>query len=163
MKLNKCAGYIKKASVFLLMILLPIGLFSCKAKKKYTAADICVISFSCSSMSYTDSYVFSLKKADDEWLFDAGYFPDCESERVEFENERVSAQDAADIINIADEQNLILQAQKYKPPRIKAFELDGGGYYLYFRMNDGTELKAEIYNENLADALRALAEKCSTK
>lgn len=113
-------------------------------------------------MNYSDSYVFSLEKADNEWLFDAGYSYDYENPRVEFENKKVSAQDAAAILDVVDEQNLILQAQKYKPPRIKAFVLDGGGYYLYFRMNDGTEIRAEIYNDDLKKALHTLADKCRT-
>lgn len=41
----KRADCIKKASLFLLMLLLPIGLFGCGAKKKYAAADVSVISF----------------------------------------------------------------------------------------------------------------------
>lgn len=151
---------IKKASLFLLMLLLPIGLFGCGAKKKYTVADVSVISFSCSSMSYTDSYAYSLKKENEEWLFDANYSYDYENPRVEFENKKVSAQDAAAILDVVKEQGLILQAQKYKPPRIKAFVLDGGGYFLYFKMNDGTEINAEIYNEDLVNELRTLAEKC---
>lgn len=142
------------------MLLLPIGLFGCGAKKNYTAADVSVISFSCSSMSYTDSYVYSLKKVSEEWFFDANYSYDFENPRVEFENKKVSTQDAAAILEAVKEQDLILKAQKYKPPRIKAFVLDGGGYYLYFKMNDGTEIKAEIYNEKLVNALRTLAEKC---
>ena len=77
------------------MLLLPIGLFGCGAKKKYTVADVSVISFSCSSMSYTDSYAYSLKKENEEWLFDANYSYDYENPRVEFENKKVSAQDAA--------------------------------------------------------------------
>ena len=144
----------------MLMLLLPIGLFGCGAKKKYTASDVSVISFSCSSMSYTDSYVYSLKKVNEEWFFDANYSYDFENPRVEFENKKVSTQDAAAILEAVKEQDLILQAQKYKPPRIKAFVLDGGGYYLYLKMNDGTEIKAEIYNENLVNALRTLSEKC---
>ena len=144
----------------MLMLLLPIGLFGCGAKKKYTATDVSVISFSCSSMSYTDSYVYSLKKINEEWFFDANYSYVFENPRVEFEDKKVSTQDAAAILEAVKEQDLILQAQKYKPPRIKAFVLDGGGYYLYFKMNDGTEIKAEIYNENLVNALRTLAEKC---
>lgn len=151
---------IKKASLFLLMLLLPIGLFGCGAKKKYTVADVSVISFSCSSMSYTDSYAYSLKKENEEWIFDANYSYDYENPRVEFENKKVSAQDAAAILDVVKEQGLILQAQKYKPPRIKAFVLDGGGYFLYFKMNDGTEINAEIYNEDLVNELRTLAEKC---
>ena len=146
----------------MLMLSLPVGLFGCKAKKTYTAADVSIISFSCSSMNFSDSYVFSLEKADDEWLFDAGYSYDYENPRVEFENKKVSAQDAAAILDVVDEQSLILQAQKYKPPRIKAFVLDGGGYYLYFRMNDGTEIRAEIYNDDLKKALHTLADKCRT-
>lgn len=156
----KRADCIKKASLFLLMLLLPIGLFGCGAKKKYAAADVSVISFSCSSMSYTDSYVYSLKKENEEWLFDANYSYDYENPRVEFENKKVSAQDVAAILDVVKEQDLILQAQKYKPPRIKAFVLDGGGYYLYFKMNDGKEINAEIYNEDLVNELRTLAEKC---
>ena len=156
----KRADGIKKASLFLLMLLLPIGLFGCGAKKKYTAADLSAISFSCSSMSYTDSYAYSLKKENEEWLFDANYSYDYENPRVEFENKKVSAQDAAAILDVVKEQGLILQAQKYKPPRIKAFVLDGGGYFLYFKMNDGTEINAEIYNEDLVNELRTLAEKC---
>lgn len=144
----------------MLMLLLPIGLFGCGAKKKYVAADVSVISFSCSSMSYTDSYVYSLKRENEEWFFDANYSYDYENPRVEFENKKVSAQDAAAILDVVKEQDLILQAQKYKPPRIKAFVLDGGGYYLYFKMNDGTEINAEIYNEDLVNELRTLAEKC---
>ena len=66
------------------MLSLPVGLFGCKAKKTYTAADVSIISFSCSSMNYSDSYAFSLEKADDEWLFDAGYSYDYENPRVEF-------------------------------------------------------------------------------
>lgn len=158
----KHTNYIKKASLFLLMLLLPVGLFGCGAKKKYTAADVCVISFSCSTMSHTDSYVYSLEKANDEWLFDANYSYDFENPRVEFEDKKVSTQDAAAILDVVKEQDLILQAQKYKPPQIKAFALNGGGYYLYFRMNDGTEIKAEIYNDNLVNVLRTLAEKCRT-
>ena len=156
----KRADCIKKASLFLLMLLLPIGLFGCGAKKKYTAADVSVISFSCSSMSYTDSYAYSLKKENEEWLFDANYSYDYENPRVEFENKKVSAQDAAAILDVVKEQGLILQAQKYKPPRIKAFVLDDGGYFLYFKMNDGTEINAEIYNEDLVNELRTLTEKC---
>lgn len=144
----------------MLMLLLPIGLFGCGAKKKYTVADVSVISFSCSSMSYTDSYAYSLKKENEEWLFDANYSYDYENPRVEFENKKVSAQDAAAILDVVKEQGLILQAQKYKPPRIKAFVLDGGGYFLYFKMNDGTEINAEIYNEDLVNELRTLTEKC---
>ena len=156
----KRAGNIKKAGLFLLMLLLHIGLFGCAAKKKYTVADVGVISFSCSSMSYTDSYAYSLNKEKEEWFFDASYSYDFESPRVEFEDRKVSTQDVAAILGVVKEQDLILQAQKYKPPRIKAFVLDGGGYYLYFKMNDGTEIKAEIYNGDLAKALRTLAEKC---
>ena len=143
-----------------LMLLLSIGFFGCGAKEKYTAADVSVISFSCSSMSYTDSYVYSLKKENEEWLFDANYSYDYENPRVEFENKKVSAQDAAAILDVVKEQGLILQAQKYKPPRIKAFVLDDGGYFLYFKMNDGTEINAEIYNEDLVNELRTLTEKC---
>lgn len=141
------------------MLLLPIGLFGCGAKKKYTASDVSVISFSCSSMSYTDSYVYSLKKENEEWFFDANYSYDFENPRVEFENKKVSKQDATAILEAVKEQDLISQAQKYKPPRIKVFVLDGGGYYLYFKMNDGTEINAEVYNEDLVNALRTLAEK----
>lgn len=123
---------------------------------------MCIISFSCSAMSYTDSYAYSLKKANNEWLFDANYSYDTENPRVEFENKKVSLQDTEAILDIVKEQDLISQAQKYKPPKINAFLLDGGGYYLYFRMNDGTEINAEIYNDDLAAALRTLAEKCRT-
>ena len=158
----KRAGYIKKASLILLMLLLPIGLFGCGAKKKFTEADVCIISFSSSAMSYTDSYAYSLEKANNEWLFDANYSYDIENPRVEFEGKKVSSQDAEAILDIVKEQDLISQAQKYKPPKINAFLLDGGGYYLYFRMNDGTEINAEIYNDDLAAALRTLAEKCRT-
>ena len=111
-------------------------------------------------MSYTDSYVYSLKKENEEWLFDANYSYDYENPRVEFENKKVSAQDAAAILDVVKEQGLILQAQKYKPSRIKAFVLDDGGYFLYFKMNDGTEINAEIYNEDLVNELRTLTEKC---
>ena len=144
----------------MLMLLLPISFFGCGAKKKYTAADVRVISFSCSSMSYTDSYVYSLKTENEEWFFDANYSYDFENPRVEFEDKKVSTPDIAEILGIVKEQDLILQAQKYKPPRIKAFVLDGGGYYLYFKMNDGKEINAEIYNGDLVKALRTLAEKC---
>lgn len=123
---------------------------------------MCIISFSCSAMSYTDSYAYSLEKANNEWLFDANYSYDTENPRVEFENKKVSSQDTEAILDIVKEQDLISQAQKYKPPKIKAFLLDGGGYYLYFRMNDGTEINAEIYNDDLAAALHTLAEKCRT-
>ena len=142
------------------MLLLPISFFGCGAKKKYTAADVSVISFSCSSMSYTDSYVYSLRKENEEWFFAANYSYDFENPRVEFEDKKVSTPDIAEILGIVKEQDLILQAQKYKPVRIKAFVLDGGGYYLYFKMNDGKEINAEIYNGDLVKALRTLAEKC---
>ena len=104
-------------------------------------------------------YLFS-QKENEEWLFDANYSYDYENPRVEFENKKVNAKDASTILDVVKKQDLILQAQKYKPPRIKAFVLDGGGYYLYFKMNDGTEINAEIYNEDLVNELRTLAEKC---
>ena len=125
------------------MLLLPIGLFGCGAKKKYTAADVSVISFSCSSMSYTDSYVYSLKKENEEWLFDANYSYDYENPRVEFENKKVSAQDAAAILDVVKEQGLILQAQKYKPPRIKAFANRGTSD------TTGLLVNLEINNKNI--------------
>ena len=74
---------------------------------------MCIISFSCSAMSYTDSYAYSLEKANNEWLFDANYSYDTENPRVEFENKKVSSQDTEAILNIVKEQDLISQAQKY--------------------------------------------------
>lgn len=44
--------------------------------------------------------------------------------------------------------------------KVNMLVLDGGGYYLYFKMNDGKEINAEIYNEDLVNELRTLAEKC---
>ena len=103
------------------MVRLPVfrGLFGGGKSSGYTTGDIRSISVSCGHMDYSCSYSFYLRKTETGWLLDADYAAGTGQPHTEYGMRPVAEEDAAGLLLIVQEQQVIETLRRYKKPRFK--------------------------------------------
>lgn len=122
-----------------------LGLSGCKKTPEYTPEDIREIHISCGHMDYTYAYSFSLKKADESWLFSADCSINREGPHIELEDCPVAQEEAEEIIEIIREQDIIESVRRFKKPNFKWHALDETTYYTSFLFADGKVISSAVF------------------
>ena len=120
------------------------GFSGCKNSGKFPSdpsSEPVALGFSCSSMSMTDSYSFSLKRADGKILFNANWYSYDLEKQIDFENNEVSEEKMERLLEIIKKHNLVEFVGKYRLKNQKSIftVLDGTNHYLTLKMSDGSE------------------------
>ena len=117
------------------------GLFGCKKSDAFPTDPSAVpvaLGVSRSSMSMTDSYVFSLRCSDDKVLFTADWYDYDTESRLEFENREVPYKSMECLLEIITRYNLVEYVGKYRDVKPIFDALDDEKYYLTLHMSDGS-------------------------
>lgn len=135
-------------------------IFGCGRLPEYTVDDIRSVSISCGHMDYSYSYSFYIRKAENEWLFDADFALNTEEPRVEFENCSVDNEDVKELLDIVRDREVIKNLRHYKKPKIKLQISDETTYYTSVLFSDGEQAGAPILiNQDIETYFYRLGEK----
>ncbi len=132
------------------------------AEKHYEAAEnieITSVFVSCSSMDYSSSYSYTLEEDEKNWYFSFDAVIDGSGAHTEVERQKISENDAEEILRIIKETQLVTMVRQYEEPDDDGLiALDETTYRLSFGFTDGTSKSAPIEaGEELISAFRALA------
>lgn len=117
-------------------------IFGCGKIPEYTVDDIRSVSISCGHMDYSHSYSFYIRKAENEWLFDADFALNTEESRVEFENCPVTNEDVKELLDIVRDREVIKKLYRSKKAKAKIKIADETNYYTSVLFSDGEQLGA---------------------
>ena len=117
-------------------------IFGCGRLPEYTVDDIQSVSISCGHMDYSHSYSFCIRKAENEWLFDADFALNTEDPRVEFENRPVADEDVTELLAIVCDREVIKKLSRRKKAKTKLKIADETNYYTSVLFSDGEQAGA---------------------
>lgn len=136
----------KAAKLLLAMMILPVVccIFGCDRAPEYTADDIRSVSISCGHMDYSHSYSFYIRKAENEWLFDADFALSTEVPHTEFENCPVETEDVKALLDMACDREAIKKLYRSKKTNTGIYVSDETAYYTSVLFSDGKQLGAPV-------------------
>ena len=156
MSMRKAAKALSAAAILSVICCI----FGCVKIPEYTADDICSVSISCGHMDYSHSYSFYIRKAENEWLFDADFALNTEDSRVEFENCSVKNEDVKELLDIVLDRETIKKLYRSKKTRTKFQISDETNYYTSVLFSDGEQAGAPILiNQDMESYFYRLGEK----
>ncbi|MGN0113732.1 MAG: hypothetical protein ACI396_00220 [Acutalibacteraceae bacterium] len=137
-----CNKLFKKAVTVVSFLAILSNLFGCAKSpdnaKHHKPSDLTVISMSCCHMDFSYGYMFTLSKESGSWCFSAQCFTNDHEQQTEFENQTVSDEDIAEMLEIIKQNGTIEYAQNFKKTIKLPFEvLDQTSYSLYIKFSDG--------------------------
>lgn len=128
------------------------GLFGCKGTNRPSAGELTKISVAQSDMTaYGALFRLCLNETGGNWLFNAEYFSLKHNEYLTLDGVDISSEEAAPLLKIVEENNVIDKVRNYKPRRLPRSlqPLDGGSDHISLTFADGSEYSAGIGDSDM--------------
>lgn len=128
------------------------GLFGCKGTNRPSAGELTKISVAQSDMTaYGTLFRLCLNETGGNWLFNAEYFSLKHNEYLTLDGVDISSEEAAPLLKIVEENNVIDKVRNYKPRRLPRSlqPLDGGSDHISLTFADGSEYSAGIGDSDM--------------
>ena len=139
-----CAEFIKRAAACICIAVLLTGICACAHKDAHSLDELELVSMRYGCMDQSYSYLFTLKRDEGEWLFDAECFIHDRTEPASFADVPVSDEAVEELFGILEAHDTVTYAQSYRKPfslGIFAQNRDSSDFCLRFA--DGSEYHAE--------------------
>ena len=127
---------------------------------KHKSQDVTYFSIVCAHSNYDRSYSFTLRIAENVWLFSAECCVRCAEPRVEIENVPISHEDAEKALDLILGGDVIRDTAKYRGADTELFVCDETTYRTSVGFRGGGAVEAPIgVSDDIVEFLFRLAEK----